>query len=65
MNDPNYLLILGRIEGKLDRVASSQDRHETRISALEAFTNKIKGWAFAVGAGSGAGAATLLSWLNP
>ena len=40
--DPNMLLLLGRIDGKLDSVLSNLARHETELIALDERVTKLE-----------------------
>lgn len=46
--DPDLLLLIGRMDGKLDTLLTRHDQHEKRIGALEAFKNRALGYAAAV-----------------
>lgn len=49
-------VLIGRMDGKLDIVLQWANEHERRISALEAWKNKVLGWHLATAAGGGLGA---------
>ncbi|WP_209316499.1 hypothetical protein [Haematospirillum jordaniae] len=40
--DPKMLLLLGRIDGKLDSVLSNLARHETELTALDERVTKLE-----------------------
>lgn len=52
--DPDVLLLIGRMDGKLDIILTRHDQHERRLSALEAWKNRAVGWLAAVAAAAGA-----------
>jgi hypothetical protein len=49
-------VMIGRMDGKLDIVLHWANEHERRISALEAWKNKVLGWHLASAVGGGASA---------
>lgn len=60
----SVLLLIGRMDGKLDLLLTRHDQHERRIAALEGWKNRAVGWLAAVGAASGAAAAKLPALLS-
>jgi hypothetical protein len=62
--EPNLILLIGKMDGKLDTLLIRHDAHERRIGTLEAFQNKAIGWAAAVSAAVAAAADFLLPLLK-
>jgi len=69
--NPDILLLIGRMDGKLDLLLTRHDQHERRLEALEVRTaqlegwkNRAVGWLAALAALAGGGAATLTSLLE-
>ena len=59
--DPDYILLLGRIEGKLDTVLERQDRDAKTLIDLDKRIRVLEtGWAKILGAA--AAASVLVSW---
>lgn len=42
-NNDDLLLLVGRIDGKLDTLLHTSSTHETRIALLEAWRNRLAG----------------------
>lgn len=68
---PPALQILGRLEGKVDALLQNQRDHtdrmkaaETRLSVVEAFQNKVKGWFVATALSGGAAGAALAEFFT-
>ncbi len=63
-SDHDVLLeVRGDVKSIKERLAEECGDHETRIRALEAFENRILGWAGIVGAVGGVGGAFLGSFV--
>lgn len=67
----SVLLLIGRMDGKLDLLLTRHDQHERqlqnlerRIRALEAWKSKAVGWLAAAGAAGGAATAQLPALLS-
>lgn len=60
----SVLLLIGRMDGKLDLLLTRHDQHERRLAALEGWKNRAVGWLAAVGAASGAASAKIAALLD-
>ena len=61
---PDILLLIGRMDGKLDLLLTRHDQHDRRITALEAWKNRAVGWLAAIAAAAGAAGGKLQSLLS-
>lgn len=62
--DPDILILIGRMDGKLDLLLTRHDQHERRIASLEGWKNRAVGWLAALAAAAGAGGGQLPALLD-